>query len=70
MMSGSLWKRVFPGTAQKLDTGGTAAREHAERELARVRSETPYYVGLGRDLRALRERNHIADRIRTTIREA
>lgn len=52
------------------DTGGEFAREEAERELERVRAETPYYEGLGRDLRYLRERNHIAEHLRATIRGA
>jgi hypothetical protein len=47
---------------------GEEARRLAERELSRVQSETPYYEGLGRDLRVLRERNHLADNIRATIR--
>lgn len=51
-------------------TEGTLARIKAERELAETVAQTPYYEGLGRELRALRERNHIADRIRATIREA
>jgi hypothetical protein len=52
------------------NTGGEFARHEAERELERVRSETPYYEGLGRDLRNLRERNHIAEHLRATIRGA
>ena len=50
-------------------TGGEVARRKAERDLAQVRRETPYYESLGRDLRRLRERNHFADNIRATIRE-
>lgn len=50
------------------NTGGEFARMAAERELERVRSQTPYYEGLGRDLRTLRERNHLAEHIRATIR--
>lgn len=50
-------------------TGGSEARKRAEHELERVRSETPYYAGLGDDLRRLRERNHFADNIRATMRE-
>lgn len=51
-----------------INTGGQFARESAERELARVRSETPYFERLGRDLRTIRERNHFAENIRATFK--
>lgn len=44
-----------------------AALTKAERELARVQSETPRYEALGRDLAEIRERNHFADSIRATV---
>lgn len=70
----SLWKAVgrviFHRVPTELTTGGTDARIEAERQLARTVAQTPYYAGLGRDLRVLRERNHIAERIRSSIREA
>lgn len=49
-------------------TEGHEAREKAEADLRRMRSETPYYEALGADLRRLRERNHFAENIRTTLR--
>lgn len=42
------------------DTGGAQARKRAERELERMRAETPKYVELGADLREIREKNHLA----------
>lgn len=62
------WMILFPRASREVPiTGGQQARERAEQELARVRSETPYYEGLGRELRALRERNHIAENLRATL---
>lgn len=63
-------KWMFPRDIREVHTEGSEARVKAERELAQTVAQTPYYEGLGRELRALRERNHIADRIRATIREA
>ena len=42
------------------DTGGRRAREEAERSLERTRAETKKYAELGRDLREIRQRNHLA----------
>lgn len=53
-----------------VSTEGTLARIKAERELAQTVAQTPYYEGLGRDLRTLRERNHIAEKIRMSLRGA
>lgn len=41
-------------------TEGTQARVKAEQDLERTRAETPKYAELGRDLREIRERNHLA----------
>lgn len=49
-------------------TGGREARVAAERELARIQAMTPYYEGLGQDVKRLRNRNHFAENIRATIR--
>lgn len=46
----------------------TVAREKAERDLARVKAETPKYRELGEALRELRERNHFAELIASTFR--
>lgn len=48
----------------------TKAREQAERDLAATRAETHYYRALSNDLRAIRERNHLAENIRRALREA
>lgn len=69
-MKQPFWKLIFPRDVRQIDGEGAEARIRAERELAQTVSETPYYEGLGRDLRAERERNHIADRLRATLREA
>jgi hypothetical protein len=67
----SLTRMLFPHSATDIGSSdGANARRLAEQELLRVRSETPYYEGLGRELRALRERNHFADGIRATLRGA
>lgn len=50
-------------------TEATVAREQAERELERIKAETPMYAALGQRLRELRERNHFADSIAATFRE-
>ena len=50
------WTRRKPSA----DTGGKRAREAAERSLAQTRSETEKYAELGRDLREIRARNHLA----------
>lgn len=47
------WRRVR-------QTGGREARERAERDLEAVRAETARYAELARDLRTIRERNHLA----------
>jgi hypothetical protein len=54
--------------AAPINTGGRFARLAAEHELERVRSQTPYYEGLGRDLRNLKQTNHIAENLRAAIR--
>jgi len=69
-MKKAFWKLLFPREVRHVETHGAEARAKAERDLAQTVAQTPYYAGLGRDLRAQRERNHIADRIRATIREA
>lgn len=68
----SPWKMLFSRDVRDIPDvdEGQRARENAERELARVRSETPYYAGLGNDLRRWRERNHFAEHIRATIKGA
>lgn len=50
------------------DTGGREAREHAEKQLeevvddlAETRAETPKYEALARDLRRIRQENHLAE---------
>jgi hypothetical protein len=72
----SLWKMIFPRDVRSVSQGGAEARQKAEenlvhdrQELARVQSQTPYYAGLERDLRKIREVNHIAERLRASIRE-
>lgn len=45
------------------------AREEAERDLERVRAETPMYRALGESLRELREKNHFALAFEATFRE-
>lgn len=62
-------RRMFRKCRHVHETEGETARIKAERDLARVKSETPYYEGLGNDLRRLRERNHFAENIRATMRE-
>jgi hypothetical protein len=69
------WKRIFPRDVREIETTGTEARVQAERKLAetvvecaRTREQTPYYEGLGRDLRGLRNRNHIAEHLRESLR--
>lgn len=49
-----LWRR-------DLTTGGREAREKAEESLAATRQETKKYEALARDLREIRERNHLAE---------
>jgi hypothetical protein len=74
----SLWKYLFPRDVRGVQNPeGTAARERAEENLEReherlahMRAETAYYERLGGELRRLRERNHFADNIRATMREA
>jgi hypothetical protein len=63
-----LFQIVCAHRTRRVSTGGTAARVQAERSLAKTVSETPYYEGLGDDLRKLRERNHFAESIRLTLR--
>lgn len=71
------WKMLFPASVlQGVPNDGAEARRRAEerlqevrRDLARTKAQTPYYAGLGRDLRTQRERNHIAERIRVSLRE-
>lgn len=65
-----LFKRFLPRDVREIEMHGTEARVRAERELAKTVSETPYYENLGRSSRVARERNHIAERIRASIREA
>jgi hypothetical protein len=60
-------KALFPREVREITTEGTQARLKAERELAQTVAETPYYEGLGRDLRVERERNHIAERLRAAM---
>lgn len=62
-------RRMFRKCHHAHETEGKQARMKAERDLARVKAETPYYEGLGNDLRRLRERNHFAENIRATMRE-
>ena len=50
------WMRPKPTPSD-----GTKAREKAERELEATREETNYYRDLSRELRAIRERNHLAE---------
>lgn len=69
-MKFSLLRLFFPRDVRHIETEGENARRSAEVELVRVRSETPYYAGLGYELRGFRERNHIADNIRATLRGA
>jgi len=70
-MKQPFWKKIFPRDTREFETGGSEARVRAERELAQTVAQTPYYAGLGNDLRALRERNQIAERIRASMmREA
>lgn len=68
------FKWFFPRDVieNRCDSGeiGGADPEAAREELERVRSQTPYYEGLSRELRGLRERNHFADNIRATMRGA
>lgn len=73
----SLWRLVFPPDVREVSLGGEQARQKAEQDLVRDRQElahtqaqTPYYAGLGRDLRNIREVNHIAERLRASIRGA
>lgn len=76
-MKKPFWKMLYPPSVRHVPGNGAEARRRAEqdlaqtrRDLAQTRAQTPYYAGLGRDLRAQRERNHIAERIRVSIREA
>ena len=39
----------------------TAARQRAEADLERIRSETPHYAALGNSLRSIREANHLTE---------
>ena len=73
----SLWKMLFPPDVREVSQEGAAARQKAEeelirdrQELARTQAQTPYYAGLGSELRRIREVNHIAERLRRSIREA
>lgn len=44
------------------DSEATRAREKAERELARVKAETPQYAALSKSLREeIRETNHLTE---------
>ena len=54
-------RRWFRRPPPPQPSDGTKAREQAERDLAAVRAETPYYQRLSRDLRTIRERNHLAE---------
>lgn len=63
-MSGC-WKRMFRKPAM---TGERPDVEAAKRDLSqaraetqRVKDETPYFEALGRELREIRERNHLAE---------
>jgi len=49
-------------------TEGKQAREKAERELRRVRAETPWYQDLGERLRDLREENHFGENVAAALR--
>lgn len=56
---------------RKRDSGpdeARAARERAERELQRVKAETPVYEGIASSLRDLREANHFGMRIAALYR--
>lgn len=55
------WRRV------DRDTGGRAARERAERDLAAVRRVTPQVTQLANELRAIRETNGFAAGIRQAM---
>lgn len=68
---------LFPREVREVDQCGSQARAKAEDDLVRererlahMRAETAYYERLGGDLKRLRERNHFADNIRATMREA
>lgn len=52
------WKRHHSGVAE-----ARAARETAERELARIKAETPFYEAVGDRMKTWREENHFAARI-------
>ena len=76
-MKQPFWKMIFPRDVRRVDGRGSEARQEAEKGLTRVRqelvqtkSQTPYYEGLGRELRLARERNHIAEKLRASLREA
>lgn len=50
------WRRDRSGTSE-----ATKARIAAEKELARVKAETPHYEALGESLRRIREQNHLTE---------
>ena len=49
--------------SQSRESEATRARRAAERDLERVRSETPEYADLGSRLKKLREQNHLTELI-------
>lgn len=48
---------------QGRESEATQARRAAERDLERVKSETPEYADLGSRLKKLREQNHLTELI-------
>jgi len=48
-------------------TGGREAREKAERDLERIKSETPKYARMGRESKQMRVENHIGPDIAVAL---
>lgn len=58
------WRRNLPDVH-----GGQEAREKAERALAQIRAQTPYYKRLGDLNREIKDRNHWGETIAAIARK-